>query len=221
MEAASHGGGHRRQRRRDGGSRSPAGLQPGCPCWHRPIGPLKILAAAEPPPLSRRNGHSEAATRVAACHAVYREFGASPPADLRPKARRFRRVTGRRQAARGSLRVPVRVDAGRFGVAGSRRFRRAWGSPPAIQWAKRHATRRWCHARRPTDQLGALRIVPAHSGIRRRFSPVRCRSDHAPSGDTRRRAAATRSPCPPPQPERAVSGYRSLCRNGALCSLCT
>ena len=39
-------------------------------------------------------------------------------------------------------------------------------------------------------------IVPAQVGIRRSFSPVLCRIDHAPSGDTRRRAADDRSSRP-------------------------
>ena len=107
------------------------------PCWHRPPVPL-ILAAAQPPPLitgtaAQRDGDRAAACRRLPMLSIARFGGVPTPPNLRPISRAGSAASRVPQAAPGvPFRVPVRVDVRGFGVAGSSRFGRAWGSPPAM-----------------------------------------------------------------------------------------
>ena len=128
------------------------------PMLESPIGPHPILAAAQPPPLindavgTAKRRHE--CRRLPCCRSrVRRRPHPAEPAAVQP--RRDRAVHGlkpreRRAAAR---------DRRRFGVAGSRRCRWAWGSPPAIHsmGRRRRQTSGPCQRRHSLDASGRSR----------------------------------------------------------------
>ena len=133
-------------------------------------------------------------------HAVYREPGGVPtPPNLRPLSRAGA-APGKGLPLGARAARPCRGGRAWQAQAGSRR---AWGAPPAMDSGPGAVADVPCGGAAGGVQTcaGATercrgRIVPAESGIRQSFSPVLCRSDHAPSGDTRRRAADDRSSRP-------------------------
>ena len=103
--------------------RSSRSLSAGAHAGIAPSGPLQILAAAQPPPLmyaadaQRGDDPSAAACPCCVSRARRRPHPAEPAAD---QPRRFCRVRVAARPHRGfPSRVPVRLDARGFGVAGS------------------------------------------------------------------------------------------------------